>query len=292
MTDLANRVAIVTGAGKGLGRAYALELARCGAAVVVNNRRHPGEKDEETSAAKLVAEIRAAGGRAIENYENVESPEAGHGLVSAAISEFGRIDIVIANAAMSQAATFSKIELDHFKKIFDVSFLGTLHLLDAAWGPMKAQKYGRIITTTSSAGRYGNHGLSAYGAAKAAVEVLTRSLAFEGENYNIKINAISPYAVTQMTAAHMSPEVAAKFQPEGVTDLISWLASTECNVSGEVFVAAADRIRRAYSVETPSLPVNGSDVAASVQELFGQVGVPHPNSNTAFASLVTEVEQG
>ena len=291
MNDLANRVAIVTGAGKGLGRAYALELAKRGAAVLVNNRRHPGEKDEDTSAAKLVAEIRTAGGQAIENYDNVESPEAGQSIVKAAIGEFGQIDIIVANAAMSQAATFSNIELNEFKKIFDVSFLGTLHLLDAAWDLMKAQKYGRIITTTSSAGRYGNHGLSAYGAAKAAVEVLTRSLAFESKKYNIKINAISPYALTQMTAAHMSPEIAEKFQPEGVTALVGWLASEHCNVSGEVFVAAADRIRRAYSVETQSLAVDDNDVASSVDELFSKAGVPHPNSNTAFASLVKEVEE-
>ncbi len=292
MHNLSNRVAIVTGAGKGLGRAYALELARQGAAVVVNNRRHSGEKDEATSAGKLVAEIRSTGGRAIENYENVESPEAGQRMINAAISEFGHIDIIIANAAMTQAATFSRIGLDEFKKIFDVSFLGTLHLLHAAWGVMKARKYGRIITTTSSAGRYGNHGLSAYGAAKAAVEVLTRSLAIEGENHNIKINAISPYAVTQMTADHMSPEIAARFQPEGATALVSWLASEQCNVSGEVFVAAADRIRRAYNVETQSIAVEDGDIAASVDKLFSKVGVPHPNSNTAFASLVEEVEQG
>lgn len=292
MKDLLDRVAIVTGAGKGIGRAYALKLAAQGAAVVVNNRRHPGEKDSDTSAAKLVADIRAAGGQAIANYENVESPEAGQCIVDAAISEFGRIDIIIANAAMSQAATFSKIELAEFKKIFDISFLGTLHLIDAAWDMMKAQQYGRIITTTSSAGRYGNHGLSAYGAAKAAVEVLTRSLAFESKSYNIKINAISPYAVTQMTEAHMSPEIAARFQPEGVTALVAWLASEQCDVSGEVFVAAAGRIRRAYSVETPSLAIDENDVASSVGQLFDEVGVPHPNSNTAFASLVKEVEQG
>ena len=105
MNDLSNRVAIVTGAGKGLGRAYALELARRGAAVVVNNRRHSGEKDEDTSAGKLVAEIRSTGGQAIENYENVESPEAGQRMVDAAISAFGHVDIIIANAAMTQAVT-------------------------------------------------------------------------------------------------------------------------------------------------------------------------------------------
>lgn len=292
MKNLANRVAIVTGAGKGLGRAYALELANQGAAVVVNNRRHPGEADEDTSAAKLVAEIRAAGGRAVENYDAVESPEAGQRMIDAAISEFGQIDILVANAAMTQAATFSRTGLDEFKQIFDISFLGTLHLLHAAWDVMKAQKYGRIITTTSSAGRYGNHGLSAYGASKAAVEVLTRSLAFESKNYNIKVNAISPYAVTQMTEAHMSPEVAAKFQPEGVTAMLSWLASEQCSVSGEVFVAAAGRIRRAYNTETESIAVNEADVESSVNALFGKVGVPHPNSNTAFASLVREVEEG
>lgn len=193
---------------------------------------------------------------------------------------------------MSQATTFSRIELDDFKKIFDVSFHGTLHLLHAAWDVMKAQEYGRIITTTSSAGRYGNHGLSAYGSAKAAIEVLTRSLAFEGQKHNIKINAISPYALTQMTADYMSPEVAARFQAERVAPLVSWLASEECKVNGEVFVAAAGRIRRAYNVETQSLLVDESDIGSSVHALFNEVGEPHPNSNSAFASLVEEVEKG
>ena len=290
--DLIDRVAIVTGAGKGIGRAYALDLAKRGAAVVVNNHRHVGEKDEETSAAKLVAEIRAAGGRAVENYDSVESAQAGHNMVNSAISEFGRLDIVIANAAMTQAATFSRIELDDFKQIFDVSFLGTLHLLHAAWDAMKEQQYGRIVTTTSSAGRYGNHGLSAYGSAKAAVEVLTRSLAFEGEKYNVKVNAVSPYALTQMTEAHMSADVAARFQADRITPLVSWLASEQCSVTGEVFVAAAGRIRRAYNVETESIALDQDDVKSSVNALFAKIGQPHPSSNTAFASLVKEVEKG
>lgn len=292
MGNVTNRVAIVTGAGKGIGRSYALELASQGASVVINNRRHAGEEDEDTSAAMVVAEIRSMGGQAVVNYDSVECAESGQSMVNAAINEYGRVDIIVANAAMSQAASLSRLSLDDFKQIFDVSFLGTLHLIDAAWDIMKKQKYGRIITTTSSAGRYGNHGMAAYGSAKAAIEVLTRSLAFEGEKHNVKINAISPYAVTQMTAKHMSPDVAARFQPEGVTAMMGWLASEQCSVTGEVFVAAANRIRRAYNVETSSIAVDPHDVKASVDELFTLSGVSHPSSNSAFASLVKEVKYG
>src|SRR5690606_21163263 len=123
-TDLSNRVAIVTGAGKGLGRAYAIELARAGAAVVVNNRRHPGEADADTSAARVVAEIVATGGRAVADHSSVEKDDSGEAMVAAAIAAFGRLDIVVANAASPQAASFHKLSLADFRAVFDVGFFG------------------------------------------------------------------------------------------------------------------------------------------------------------------------
>jgi NAD(P)-dependent dehydrogenase (short-subunit alcohol dehydrogenase family) len=289
VTDFAGRVAIITGAGKGLGRAYARGLCARGAAVVINNRRHAGERDEDTSAFAVAAAIRAGGGRAIPNYDDVEQASAGSRMVEAALAEFGRLDIIIANAAVPQAAQFHKLAVAEFRRIFDVSFFGTLHLLQAAWPVMQTQGYGRVITTTSSAGRFGNHGLSAYGAAKGAVESLTRTLAAEGARRDIKVNAISPYALSQMTADYMSPGIAEHFSPEQVVPMVLWLASEQCSANGEVIVAGGGRFRRGYCVETPS--VAGED--RPMAEIFGAIskhpGVGYLSSNAAFDSLLQEM---
>src|SRR5262249_21159717 len=142
---------------------------------------------------------------------------------------------------------------EDFRRIFDVAFFGALHLLQAAWPVMQAQGYGRIVTTTSSAGRFGNHGLSAYGAAKGAIESLTRTLAAEGARRNIKVNAISPYALSQMTADYLTRDLAERFGPEHVVPMVLWLASEHCGASGEVIVAGGGHFRRGYNVETSSV---------------------------------------
>ncbi|MBX3477724.1 MAG: SDR family NAD(P)-dependent oxidoreductase [Brevundimonas sp.] len=288
MIDLSGRVAIVTGAGNGLGRAYALDLARRGAAVVVNNRRHPGQPDADTSAWRTAEAIRQAGGRAIENYGSVEAPGSGQGMVEAALETFGRLDIVVANAASPQASGFSRTSLEDFRAIFDVGFLGTLNLLHAAWPVFRQAGYGRIITTTSSAGRYGQHGLAAYGASKAAVETLTRTLAAEGARHGVRANSVSPYAASQMTADHMRPDVAALFRPEKVAPLIAWLASEACDLNGQVIVAGGGRFRRAFCVETESRPATEEDLPAVLSGLADAPGRAFDNSNQAFDTLLVE----
>lgn len=287
MTDLAGRVAIVTGAGKGLGRAYALGLAAQGAAVVVNNRRHQGERTEDTSAAQVVAAIRAKGGRAIASYDAVEQAQAGESMVQAALGEFGRLDIVVANAAVPQAAAFHKTSAEEFRTIFDVGFYGTLHLLQAAWPVMRENGYGRIITTTSSAGRFGNHGLTAYGAAKGAIESLTRSLAAEGASRGIKANAISPYALSQMTSGYLAGEIAERFSPEQVVPMVLWLASEGCTANGEVIVAGGGHFRRGFPVET--LSATGAEMADVFATIRDREGVAYASSNAAFDSLLQEM---
>jgi NAD(P)-dependent dehydrogenase (short-subunit alcohol dehydrogenase family) len=289
VTDFSGRVAIVTGAGKGLGRAYALALGARGAAVVVNNRRHPGERDEETSAFRTAASIRQAGGRALPNYEAVEHPEAGRQMVAAALAEFGRLDIVIANAAVPQAAQFHKLTAEDFRRIFDIGFFGTLHLLQAAWPVMQAQGYGRVVTTTSSAGRFGSHGLSAYGAAKGAIESLTRTLAAEGARRNIKVNAISPYALSQMTAPYLTGEIADRFSPEHVVPMVLWLASQDCDASGEVIIAGGGQFRRSYNVETAGASGAGLTMASVFNAISNRSGTNFPSSNAAFDSLLQEM---
>ncbi len=289
-SPLHGRVAIVTGAGKGLGRAYALELAARGAQVVVNNRRHPGEQDSGTSAQQTVDAIRAAGGAAIANFEAADAEGAGQRMVDQALEHFQRIDIVVANAAQSQASTFAKQTLGEFMQIFNVGFLGTLNLIHAAWPLLRAQRHGRVIATTSSAGRYGNHGLGAYAASKGAIEMLVRSLAAEGASAGVRVNAISPYAATQMTAAHLGPEVAACLVPQAVAPMVAWLASDDCTANGEVFVGGGGRFRRGFSVETDS--VAGADMEQVAQALVTLPGRPHPSSNHAFATLVQELRDG
>ena len=285
--DLSGRVAIVTGAGKGLGRAYALHLARAGAAVVVNNRRHPGEADADTSAAQTVAQIIAEGGQAVADWSAVQDPDSGERMVARALDAFGRLDIIIANAAAPQAKSFHKLTLDEFRTVFDVGFLGSLHLVHAAWPVLRAQGHGRVIMTSSSAGRYGQHGLSAYGASKSAVDSLVRTLAAEGTGKGIMVNAVSPYAHTPMTAGYMAGAVAEVFVPEKVSPLVAWLASDACTVNGAILVAGGGRFRRVETLETVSLS-NDAGFPDLAQRLQQAHLTPHPNSNHAFDTLLVE----
>ncbi|MFN0164276.1 MAG: SDR family NAD(P)-dependent oxidoreductase, partial [Burkholderiales bacterium] len=214
--DLDGLVAIVTGAGKGLGRAYALELARRGAAVLVNNRRHPGEADADTSAGQTVAAIRAAGGRAEANWDDVCDPASGERMLARALASFGRVDIAVANAGVAAAAAFHKTTLEEFHRVFDASFFGNLHLAHAVWPHFRAQKRGVLTLTASSAGLYGVHGMAAYSSAKAAVIGLMRTLAIEAGAQGVRVNVVAPYGYSQMTAPWMDDDLARRFDPARV----------------------------------------------------------------------------
>lgn len=286
--DLSGRVAIVTGAGKGLGRAYALALAARGASVVVNNRRHEGEDHEDTSAWSTVQAIRAAGGQAVTNFSPVEAEDSGLAMVDDALDAFGRLDIVVANAAAPQAAGFNKVSLAAFRQVFDVGFLGTLNLLHAAWPLFRDAGYGRIVTTTSSAGRFGQHGLSAYGASKAAVESLTRTLAAEGARSGVLANAVSPYALSQMTRGYMRSDMAERFTPDRVAPLVAWLSSQACTVNGQIIVAGGGRFRLARPVETLSRAGEEATFADLMADLADTPGRPFHSSNQAFDALLVE----
>ena len=192
--SLQDQVAIVTGAGKGLGRAYALHLAAMGARVVVNNRT-----STERSADAVVAEIRALGGNAVANYDSVEKADAGQCLVADALEHYGRLDIVIANAGIDSAASFHKQAMDDFERVMQINFFAVARLLHAAWPVLRDANYGRVLVSTSTAGCYGNHGQAAYSSSKAALLGLAKSLAIEGAPRGVLVNAIAPYAVTQMT---------------------------------------------------------------------------------------------
>ena len=213
------RVAIVTGAGMGLGRSHALALAARGAKLIVNDlggaRDGTGRSSE--AAQKVVDEIRAAGGEALANGANVANFEEVQAMVQQAMDAWGRVDILVNNAGILRDKTFSKMELADFRAVMDVHVFGTVHCTKAVWEIMRAQQYGRIVVTTSSSGLYGNFGQSNYGAAKMAVVGLMNTLVMEGEKYGIKVNALAPAAGTRMTDGLMDPKVFDLLKPEAVT---------------------------------------------------------------------------
>lgn len=288
-TDLRGRCAIVTGAGKGLGRAYALHLAACGARVLVNNRRHPGEADADTSAAQTVAAIRAAGGTAEANWSDVTDPDSGQAMVRQAIEQLGGLHIVVANAGVDTPTAFHKQSMADFRAIFDTSFFGNLHLAHAAWPHLMQQRQGRMVLTASSAGLHANHGQSAYSAAKAAVIGLMRALAIEGRKHGVRVNVIAPYGYSQMTAPYMPPDMARSFDPALVAPLVGWLCSEACDVSGEVLVSGAGLVRRAAVGESDALALSGRAVGDVVHGLQGSALQHYGSANDSFARFLQEL---
>lgn len=291
--SLKGRVAIVTGAGKGLGRAYALHLAARGASVIVNNRRHAGEADADTSAAQVAAQIRADGGAAEPNWSDVRAPESGQEMVQQALARFGRVDIVVANAGTDHAVAFHKQPLEDFRATFDTGFFGNLHLAHAAWPHLVGARYGRVVLTASSAGLYGNHGQAAYSAAKAAVIGLMRVLAIEGQRHGIRVNVIAPYGYSQMTAPYMPPDMGRQFDAALVAPLVGWLCSEGCTAHGEVLVSGAGRVRRASGGESNALPLPASDAGyeALLRALTTAPTQGYGSANDSFARFLTELEQ-
>jgi NAD(P)-dependent dehydrogenase (short-subunit alcohol dehydrogenase family) len=248
------RVVIVTGAGTGLGRAYALRLAADGLCVLVNNRRREVDAEGRGSADHVVEAIRAAGGTAIANYDDVCDQGAGERMVQQALDAWGRLDALVNNAGIDQHAAFHKIGLDEFRRILDVNLMGTVTVTHAAWRHMREAGHGRVIVSSSSAGLHGLHGLSAYAASKAALLAFSRSLAAEGQSRDVFCNAIAPYAATRMTSAHVTdPAERAATAPELVAPLVSTLVSERSIVNGQVFVVGRGWARHATMVELDQL---------------------------------------
>jgi NAD(P)-dependent dehydrogenase (short-subunit alcohol dehydrogenase family) len=227
MIDFKGRVAIVTGAGGGLGRQHALALARRGAKVVVNDLggARDGSGGSATAAQAVVDEIRAAGGEAMANAASVTDFEAVQAMVQQAVDAWGRVDVLVNNAGILRDKTFAKMDMADFKLVLDVHLMGAVHCCKAAWPHMTAQKYGRIVMTTSSSGLYGNFGQSNYGAAKLALVGLMQTLALEGAKNDIRVNCLAPTAATRMTEDLMPAEVLRALQPEAVVPAMLVLAS-------------------------------------------------------------------
>ncbi len=234
------RVAIVTGAGVGLGRSHALHLAQRGAKVVVNDLGASlrGDGVSHSAADAVVAEIRAGGGEAVANYDSVADRAGAEAMVKTAIDNFGRIDIVVNNAGILRDRSFAKMDLDDFELVVKVHLFGTVYVTKAAWPHMIEQKYGRVVFTSSGAGLANGFGQSNYASAKTALIGLMNNLRNEGAKFGIKVNIISPVAATRMTASAGRTDILAdKLAPEKVSAAVAWFCSEICDVTGKIIAA-------------------------------------------------------
>jgi NAD(P)-dependent dehydrogenase (short-subunit alcohol dehydrogenase family) len=269
-----DKVAIVTGAGGGLGRQHALELARRGAKVVVNDLggSMDGSGGGSDAANKVVEEIKALGGEAIANGSSVTDDVGVARMVKDAMDAWGRIDILIANAGILRDKSFAKMEFGDFQVVVDVHLFGTVKPVKAVWEIMREQNYGRIVVTTSSSGLYGNFGQSNYGAAKLGLIGFMNTLKLEGQKNNVHVNAISPVAATRMTEnlPGMSSEVLERLKPELVTPGVVFLCSEDAP-TGHVLTAGAGAFALARIVETEGVYLGDRATVEGVRDAWAKI---------------------
>ena len=281
------RVAVITGAGRGIGRAHAMLLAARGASVVVNDRggSMEGVGADSGPAADVVAEILAAGGTAVADASDISSPEGGRAVVERALGEFGRIDILVNNAGIVRWAGMPEVDADNLESHLAVHVGGSFHTVRAAWPHMVEQGYGRIVMTTSS-GVFGLPTNTSYAAAKGAVIGLTRSLATAGAKKGIKVNALAPAAMTRM--AGPAPDDADEtMAPELVAPMAAFLAHEDCPVTGEIYAAGAGRFARIFLAATPGYvdaAATPEDIAAHWAQINDETGSAVPANLLAWSA--------
>lgn len=246
-----DRVAVITGAGRGLGRAYALLLASKGAKIVVNDPgvSLSGEGVDTGPAEEVVKEITAAGGAAVACTESVATAEGGQAIIESALDHYGRIDVLVHNAGIHRPAPLSEMTYEDFESVLDVHLRGAFHVVRPAFPRMCEAGYGRVVLTSSIGGLYGNHKVAGYAVAKAGMIGLNNVVALEGEAHGVKCNAIVPAAVTRM-AEGIDTSAYPPMNPELAAPAVGWLAHESCSITGEMLVSIAGRVARAFIAET------------------------------------------
>src|SRR3954470_5888754 len=285
-----NRVAIVTGAGNGLGRAHAMLLASRGAKLVVNDPGGAvdGKGGDHAAADKVVAEIKAAGGQAVPNYDSVADPKSAANIVKTAVDSFGTIDIVVNNAGVLRDKTFHNMTVEDFDFVVKVHFLGTAYVTHAAWPIMRAKAYGRVVVTSSNSGIYGNFGQANYAGAKLAVVGFMNALRLEGQKYNILVNALAPVAATRMTDALMPAPVLEKLKPEYVSPMVAYLCSEQCQRTGDIWSAGGGTFARIEYREAAGLRIDGR--APTVEDVMENIDkIADLSTNRVFRTSSEEV---
>jgi NAD(P)-dependent dehydrogenase (short-subunit alcohol dehydrogenase family) len=292
------KVAVITGAGGGLGREHALELARRGARIVVNDLGGSvsGEGGDVGPAQKVVQEIVDLGGEAVADTNSVATPEGGKAVIQTAVDTFGTVDVVVNNAGILRDKSFHNLTPELLEPVIQVHLLGAFYVTQPAWQIMRQKGYGRVVSTSSNSGVLGNFGQANYGAAKMGLVGFTRVLAIEGRKHGIKANAIAPVAKTRMTE-EMFGAAGDALDPKLVAPLVAYLASEACDVSGEVYSAAGGIISRFFIGLTPGYynpNLTAEDIAEHWGEIRAEEGyiVPEDSSGEISKIVKTVLDQG
>ena len=289
------RVAVITGAGGGLGKTYAVMLAARGASVVVNDLggASDGTGGGSSMADQTVQEILAKGGRAVANYDSVSTPAGGEAIVRAAVESFGKVDIVIHNAGILRDKSFAKLEPKDLEAVIDVHLKGAFYVSQPAFRVMKEHSYGRFVFTASGAGIFGNFGQTNYGAAKMGLVGLSNVLAVEGARSNIQCNVIAPIARTRLTEQLLGPAAAA-LDPNFVTPLVAYLVSEQCQLSHEIFDVGGGRyarvfvaLGRGWTAKKGQVP-SPEEIAANLDSIRSTEGYTIPDSIAGEMAAIAE----
>ena len=290
------QVAVVTGAGAGLGRVYAMELASRGAKVVVNDLggSRDGTGGSASAADKVVEEIKAAGGEAVANYDSVATSEGGENIIKTALDAYGRIDIVVNNAGILRDKTLVKMDPEHWDAIMDVHLKGAYNVTRPAFIKMREQGYGRIVFTTSAAGMYGNFGQTNYSAAKMGLLGFMNTVKAEGDKYNVKANTLAPVAATRLTEDVLPPDMFDKLKPEFVSPLVLYLCSNKCNDTGLIFNAGMGYFNRAAILTGSGAVVGDGKTPPTVEQIHQNFSAvrnmdgaeEYPNATAAFTPML------
>jgi NAD(P)-dependent dehydrogenase (short-subunit alcohol dehydrogenase family)/acyl dehydratase/putative sterol carrier protein len=269
-----DQVAIVTGAGAGLGKVYALELAKRGAKVVVNDlggARDGSGEGSSSPADQVLEEIKALGGEAVASHDSVATVEGGEAIVNKAIESYGRLDILINNAGILRDRSFGKMSPEDWEQVLSVHLFGAYNVTRPAFLKMREGGYGRVVMTTSAAGLFGNFGQTNYSAAKMGLLGLMNTLKLEGEKYDIKVNTVSPIAATRLTEDILPPDLFEKLKPEFVAPLVLYLCSEQCPVTGGIYNAGMGYYNRAAVVSGPGVVVGDGTAVPSPEAVKGQL---------------------